>query len=90
MAESRVQRIPSRGGRVERVLVKAPGGLPLPARFCELGTNSFRYLDLDSVYRHGYSEIGIERRSGYGYHGTWAALLVERERPCWLARRGLR
>ena len=90
MSGVRVQRIPRPDGRVERVLVEDPDAPPLWARFYELGTNRPLYLDRDSVYRYDYSEIGIERRSGYSYHGTWAASLLENEHPLWLERNGLR
>ena len=90
MSGVRVHRIPTPDGRVDRVLVEDPDSSPLWARFYELGTNRPLYLDRDSVYRYDYSEIGIERRSGYSYHGTWAASLLEKEHPRWLARHGLR
>jgi len=90
MSGVRVHRVPTPDGRVDRVLVEDPDSSPLWARFYELGTNRPLYLDRDSVYRYDYSEIGIERRSGYSYHGTWAASLLEEEHSRWLARHGLR
>lgn len=90
MSGVRVQRIPRPDGRVERVLVEDSDAPPLWARFYELDTNRPLYLDRDSVYRYDFSEIGIERRSGYSYHGTWAASLLESEHPLWLERHGLR
>ena len=60
------------------------------ARFYELGTDRPLYLDRDSVYRYDYSEIGYERRSGYSYHGTWAATLVDEDYPLWRAKHGIR
>jgi len=89
MSGVRVHRIPKPNGRVERVLIEDPEAPPLWARFYELGTNRPLYLDRDSVYRYNFSEIGLERRSGYSYHGTWAAPLLDQESPRWRAQHGL-
>ena len=89
MSGVRVRRIPRSDGRVERVLVKDPDAPPLWARFYELGTNRPLYLDRDSVYRYDFSEIGVERRSGYSYHGNWAAELLDTDYPRWRARHQL-
>ena len=70
-------------GRSDRRLVADPDAPPLWARFYELGTNRPLYLDRDSVLRYDFSEISYERRSGYAYHGTWAAALIAREYPAW-------
>ena len=70
-------------GRSETRLVDDPSGKGLWARFYELETNRPLYLDRDSVYRYDFSEIGYERRSGYDYHGTWAASLIEKYYPAW-------
>jgi len=70
-------------GRMERWLVDDPAAPPLWARFYELGTNRPLYLDRDSVFRYDFSEISYERRSGYGYHGTWAVDLLEKDYPRW-------
>ncbi len=82
----RVDRIPRPDGRTERVLVEDSDAPPLWARFYELGSNRPLYLDRDSVYRYDFSEIGYERRSGYSYHGTWAASLLDEDYPRWRAR----
>ncbi len=89
MSGVRIQGIPKPDGDVERILVDDPEAPPLWARFYELGTNRPLYLDRDSVYRYDFSEIGVERRSGYRYHGTWAADLLDNEYPSWRARQGL-
>lgn len=89
MSGVRVHRIPRSDGRVERVLVQDSDAPPLWARFYELGTNRPLYLDRDSVYRYDFSEIGAERRSGYSYHGTWAAELLDMEYPRWRERHRL-
>ncbi len=89
MAGVRVQEIPTPAGRAARVLVEDPDAHPVWARFYELGTNRPLYLDRDSVYRYDFSEIGVERRSGYRYHGTWAAKLLDEDYPLWIERNRL-
>ena len=88
MSGVRHHRIPKPDGRVERVLIEDPEAPPLWARFYELGTSRPLYLDRDSVYRYDFSEIGLERRSGYSYHGTWAAALLDEEYPRWREQHG--
>jgi PelA/Pel-15E family pectate lyase len=85
----RVERIARAGGRPERVLVPDPAAPPLWARFYELGTNRPLYLDRDSRFRYDFREIGYERRSGYNYHGTWPARLLDEEYPAWRAKLSL-
>lgn len=75
-------------GRNERSLVKDPNGAGLWARFYELGTNRPLYLDRDSKFRYDFAEVGYERRSGYDYHGTWAASLLAQDYPAWRAKLG--
>jgi len=70
-------------GRLDCWLVRDPESSGLWARFYELETNRPLYLDRDSVFRYDFSEIGYERRSGYDYHGTRAAFLLESEFPAW-------
>jgi PelA/Pel-15E family pectate lyase len=86
----RVDRIRRADGRLERVVVADPDASPLWARFYELGTNRPLYLDRDSVYRYDYSKIGYERRSGYDYHGTWAATLLDKDYLRWRTQHGRR
>lgn len=76
-------------GRTERMLAKDPAAPPLWARFYELGTHRPLYLDRDSVFRYDFAEIGYERRSGYGYHGTWPANLLAKDYPRWRAKHRL-
>jgi len=73
-------------GRMERQLIKDPNSTGVWARFYELNTNRPLYLDRDSKFRYDFSEIGYERRSGYDYHGTWAASLLAQDHPAWRAR----
>lgn len=79
----RLESIRRDDGRKERWLVPDSDAPPLWARFYELGTNRPLYLDRDSVFRYDFAEISYERRSGYSYHGTWAASLIATEYPAW-------
>ncbi|WP_425395109.1 pectate lyase [Aeoliella sp.] len=85
----RVERVRNGERRRDRRLVADPEAPSLWARFYELNTNRPLYLDRDSVFRYDFSEISYERRSGYAYHGTWAASLLERDYPRWRAKHGL-
>jgi PelA/Pel-15E family pectate lyase len=76
-------------GYTDRRLVADAGAENLWARFYELGTNRPLYLDRDSVFRYRFDEVGLERRSGYSYHGDWAAELLAEEYPRWRERHGL-
>jgi PelA/Pel-15E family pectate lyase len=87
MSGVRVNRIRRPDGRTEQVLVKDADAPPLWARFYELGTNRPLYLDRSSVYRYDYTEIDYERRSGYSYHGIWAASLLTEDYPSWQTAR---
>jgi len=82
----RLDRILGPDGRTERRLVNDSAAPPLWARFYELGTHRPLYLDRDSVFNYDYAKVGYERRSGYDYHGTWAASLLAQDFPAWRAR----
>lgn len=84
----REERQKNADGRTERKLVSDANAPPLWARFYELKTNRPLYLDRDSVFRYNYAEIGYERRSGYSYHGTSAASLLEKDYPKWRLKHG--
>ena len=79
----RQERVKNDDGRSERKLVADPEADSLWARFYELKTNRPLYLDRDSKFRYDYSEISYERRSGYSYHGSWGASLLEKDYPRW-------
>ncbi len=86
IAGKRLEQRRGADGRNERSLVTDPAAPPLWARFYELGTHRPLYLDRDSVFRYDFAAIGYERRSGYDYHGTWAAELLATDYPAWRAR----
>lgn len=70
-------------GRKERVLTPDPSAPPLWARFYELGTNRPLYMDRDSKPNYDFMKVGYERRSGYGYHTTAPAALLDQDYPAW-------
>lgn len=82
----RLDHVRGEDGRVERRLVPDAAAPPLWARFYELGTNRPLYMDRDSVPNYDYAKVSYERRSGYGYHTTAPAELLDRDYPAWRAR----
>ncbi len=71
-------------------LVDDAAASPLWARFYDLEDNSVVLANRDSVRVKDYSQIHPERRSGYGWFGTWPAELLETAYPAWRSRRGTR
>lgn len=53
------------------------------ARFYEIETNYPIFVGRDGVVHYSIGEIEIERRTGYGWLGTWAEDLVEKDYPKW-------
>jgi PelA/Pel-15E family pectate lyase len=82
----RLQSVPQPKGKPDAVLVADPAAPPLWARFYELGTHRPLYLDRDSQPNYEYSRVSYERRSGYSYHTTAPAALLDRDYPAWRAR----
>ncbi|MGB7160404.1 MAG: pectate lyase, partial [Tepidisphaeraceae bacterium] len=70
----------------ERFVVKDEGAPPMWARFYEIGTNRPIFSDRDSVIKYDLSEIGVERRTGYKWLGTWPKNLLATEYPQWKAK----
>jgi PelA/Pel-15E family pectate lyase len=75
-------------GRKERILTPDPAAPPIWARFYELGSNRPLYMDRDSKTNYDFMKVSYERRSGYGYHSTAPASLLERDYPAWRAKLG--
>ena len=82
----RVKSVPKPGSKADAVLVDDPAAPPLWARFYELGTNRPLYMDRDSKPLYDFALVSYERRSGYGYHTTSPADLLNRDYPAWRAR----
>ncbi|WP_221029277.1 pectate lyase [Actomonas aquatica] len=54
------------------------------ARFYELGTDRPIFLGRDAVVHYDLTEVEHERRTGYGYYGSWAQDLIGKEYLAWL------
>lgn len=72
----------------DRFVVEDPSADPMWARFYEIGTNRPIFCDRDGVVRYKLSDIGIERRTGYAWLGTWPKGLLGKEYEQWKARVG--
>ncbi|WP_245849709.1 pectate lyase [Hymenobacter crusticola] len=53
------------------------------ARFYDLETNKPIYVGRNSEKKNSLAEIEYERRTGYGYAGTWPETLLAKEYPAW-------
>lgn len=53
------------------------------ARFYEIGTNRPFFSGRDSQKKYDVKEIEVERRTGYGWYGTWPEKLIKQEYPKW-------
>lgn len=53
------------------------------ARFYEIGTNRPFFSGRDSIKKYDVKEIEVERRTGYGWYGTWPEKLLKQEYPEW-------
>jgi PelA/Pel-15E family pectate lyase len=83
---ARLETVPTQGGKADVVLVPDPAAQPLWARFYELGTNRPLYMDRDSKPLYDFALVSYERRSGYDYHTTAPARVLQRDYPEWRAR----
>ena len=69
----------------ERYVVEDPSAPPMWARFYEIGTNKPIFCDRDGVVKYKLSDIGVERRTGYKWLGTWPKNFLEQEYAEWKA-----
>ncbi len=56
------------------------------ARFYEIGTNRPFFSGRDSDKKYDLRQIEVERRTGYGWYGTWPATLLLVDYPKWLQK----
>lgn len=82
----RLDRIKRPDGRTERTITPDPAAPRLWARFYELGTNRPLFMDRTSKPVYDFMQIAYERRSGYNYHTTAPADLLDRDYPAWRAK----
>jgi pectate lyase len=69
----------------DRFVVEDPSAPPMWARFYEMGTNKPVFADRDGVVKYKLSDIGIERRTGYRWLGTWPKNFLDTEYVEWKA-----
>ncbi|MES1167211.1 MAG: pectate lyase, partial [Pseudomonadota bacterium] len=79
----RVDESPGADGKRDRHAVADPAAPVLWARFYELGTDKPVFTGRDKVIRYDFNAIERERRTGYGYLGTWPASLLAKDFPRW-------
>lgn len=56
------------------------------ARFYDIETNKPLFSGRDGVKKWSVAQIENERRTGYGWYGTWPKDLLEKEYPEWLKK----
>jgi PelA/Pel-15E family pectate lyase len=76
-----------RVSRKDVVEIPDPEAPPIWARFYEIDTNKPFLADRDGTKVYALAELSHERRSGYGWYGTWPAVLLDEEYPRWKAAR---
>lgn len=81
----RVERFRTPEGWDTRVIAD-PNAPPLWGRFYELGTNRIIFSDRDAVIKYSLSEIGRERRGGYGWYTGGPETLLKVDYPRWAAK----
>jgi PelA/Pel-15E family pectate lyase len=69
------------------VVIPDPAAPPLWARFYEIGSNRPIFSGRDGVVKYRLSDIEYERRTNYGWLGTWPVEVVEAEYREWKTKR---
>lgn len=72
----------------DRVIVPDAGSV-IWARFYDIDTNKPFFSGRDGVKKWNVSEIEYERRTGYGWYGTWPKELLEKDYPAWKKKNNL-
>jgi PelA/Pel-15E family pectate lyase len=70
---------------MDKRVVEDAGAPPIWARFYDLKTMKPMFVDRDGAPKEKLSEIGYERRNGYGWLGTWGTRVLA-EYPAWKKR----
>lgn len=76
--DHRVQNFTNEEGKPDRRWVESTEGDDLWARFYELETNKPFVCDRDGVIKYDLSEIGYERRNGYGWYTNTPLKVIEK------------
>lgn len=64
-------------------VIQPEAGSVIWARFYDIDTNKPFFSGRDSQKKWSVAEIEHERRTGYGWYGTWPKNLLEKEYPEW-------
>ena len=67
-------------------IFKPEAGAVIWARFYDIETNEPFFTGRDGIKRKTVAEIEHERRTGYGWYGSWAKKLLDKEYPAWLEK----
>jgi pectinesterase len=78
-------KIYDKGKIIEKKLEKDEQAPPMWARFMELENNKPFFCDRDGIKKSSYSEIGIERRTGYAWYTDEPANVLKKY-PKWKAK----
>jgi PelA/Pel-15E family pectate lyase len=76
---------PSQPKGRDRVLIPTPGAT-VWARFYDIDTNEPFFSGRAGIKKKKVTEIEVERRTGYGWYGTWAQDLIAKEYPKWRSK----
>ncbi|HET9571978.1 MAG TPA: pectate lyase [Bacteroidales bacterium] len=76
--DHRVQLFTNAEGKLDRRWVESTEGNDLWARFYELDTNKPFVCDRDGIIKYDLSEIGYERRNGYGWYTDTPLKVLEK------------
>lgn len=76
---------PSQPKRKDRVLVPDSNSV-VWARFYDISSNKPFFSGRDGSKKWLLTEVEVERRTGYGWYGTWPLDLLEKEYPEWKKR----
>ncbi len=68
ISDHRIATVTDQDGRPNRVWIESNEGPDLWGRFCDLKTNRPFCCDRDGIVKYDISEIGYERRNGYGWY----------------------
>lgn len=66
----RIERFTNDQGKYDLRWIKSSTGEDLWGRFCDLVTNRAFVSDRDGIVKYDISEIGYERRTGYGWYSS--------------------
>ena len=68
------------------VVVSDPDAPPIWTRYYEIDTNRPFFANRDGSVVYSLAEVALERRTGYGWYGTWPQRLLSADYPAWHAR----